>query len=92
MASIDVIIVTQFTASNNALYASARGTYNDTNALANVTVLGVQQSVANVSLNGQILPSQSFSYDPTSKALVVTKLNNATRAGAWSNDWVLRWS
>ena len=83
---------TQFTASQGALYASARGTYQDTNALANVTVLGVQQSVANVSLNGDALPSDNFKYDPVSKALVVAGLNNATSAGAWSSDWVFRWA
>ena len=84
-------LVQQFIATNGALYASARGTYQDTNPLANVTILGVQQSVTNVTLNGNALPGASFNYDETSKALVITGLNNATSAGAWSSDWVLRW-
>ncbi|KAL8828655.1 MAG: hypothetical protein Q9170_006504, partial [Blastenia crenularia] len=40
-------LLVEFTASGNALYASARGTWNDTNPLANVTVLGVQGGVGN---------------------------------------------
>ncbi len=86
-----LIIGAQFTASNSALYASVRGLYKDGNALANITVLGVQQSVSKVSLGGNVLPSNNINYDMTSKALVVTGLNNATSAGAWSSDWVLRW-
>jgi len=81
----------QFTASDNALYASARGTYQDKNALANVTVPGVQESVSNVTLNGMAVPSSGVNYNTTSKALMVTGLNNATSARAWSSDWVLKW-
>ena len=65
--------------------------YNDTNPIANVTVLGVQSAVYNVSLNGMAIPDSSFSYNGSSKALTVTGLRNATSAGAWSRDWVLRW-
>lgn len=65
--------------------------YKDTNPLANVTVLGVQDAVTNVSLNGMAVPSSSINYNITSKALKVTGLNNATSGGAWSKDWVLRW-
>lgn len=86
-----MLIDVQFIASNSALYSSAIGTYKDTNTLANITVLGVEHSVASVSLNGNALPSNSVHYNSTSKALFVTKLNNATSAGAWSSDWVLRW-
>ena len=82
----------QFAASNNALYASARGLYKDTNPLANVTVLGVQDAVTTVSLNGMAISGSSVNYDGSSKALTVTGLNNATSAGAWSEDWVLKWS
>lgn len=81
----------QFTASNNALYATGRGAFQDSNALANVTVLGVMESVVNVTLNGVEVPSGSVDYNETSKALSVTGLEGATSAGAWSGDWVLRW-
>ena len=65
--------------------------YKDTNPLANITVLGVQDTVTNVSLNGVDVPGSSVNYNMSSKALTVTGLNNATSAGAWSKDWVLRW-
>lgn len=65
--------------------------YKDTNPLANVTVLGVQDAVTGVSLNGITVPGSSVSYNESSKALTVTGLNNVTSAGAWSRDWVLRW-
>ena len=81
----------QFIASKSALYAYAKGTYQDTNALANITVLGVEQGVDSVSLNGNVLPPSSVKYNVGSKVLIVTGLNNATKDGAWSSDWVLNW-
>ncbi|KAL8673053.1 MAG: hypothetical protein Q9168_002515 [Polycauliona sp. 1 TL-2023] len=80
-----------FTASQFALYASARGTYNDTNPLANITVLGVQNAVTNVTLNGATVDGERVKYNETSKALMVTGLNELTSEGAWMQDWVLRW-
>ena len=65
--------------------------YKDTNPLANVTILGVLGGVSKISLNGLAVPGSSFHYNESSKALTVTGLSNATRAGAWSKDWVLRW-
>ena len=79
----------QFTASGNRLFASARGIYNDTNPLANVTVLGVQESVSNVTLNG--VNVEGVRYNDTTKGLVVTGLGSLTSGGAWSADWVLEW-
>ncbi|KAI9663895.1 MAG: hypothetical protein M1821_007385 [Bathelium mastoideum] len=80
-----------FTASQGSLYASVRGTYKDTNALANVTVLGVESVGGNVTLNGKALGS-GVQYDDATKILKVTGLNNVTSTGAWSQDWVLKWS
>lgn len=84
--------LTQFTASNSSLHASPRGAYADTNPLANVTVLGVQDPVSKVTLNGAAVPRSGVSYDSTSKALFVTGLKNATSAGAWKGEWVMKWS
>ncbi|KAL9000197.1 MAG: hypothetical protein Q9169_001099 [Polycauliona sp. 2 TL-2023] len=81
----------EFTASQSSLYASARGTYNDTNPLANVTVLGVQNAVNNVTLNGENVSEDNVQYNETSKALLVTGLNDLTSGGAWMEDWVLSW-
>ncbi|KAF2230688.1 glycoside hydrolase family 31 protein [Viridothelium virens] len=86
----DTLLV-DFTATQGSLYASARGTYNDTNALANVTVLGVENAGNSVTLNGKTL-SSGVQYDGTNKILKVTGLNNMTSTGAWSQDWVLSWS
>ena len=73
------------------MYAYGRGMYKDTNPLANVTVLGGQDAVSNVSLNGMVVLGSSVKYNESSKALIITGLNSATSAGTWSEDWVLRW-
>ena len=51
----------QFTATNNSLYAIGRGTYDDRNPLANVTVLGVRDEVSNVTFNGVGVPASGVS-------------------------------
>ena len=79
-----------FTATRGSLYASARGTYKDSNALANVTVLGVE-SRGKVTLNGKAL-SSGVEYDGKNRILKVMGLNNVTSTGAWTQDWVLSWS
>lgn len=83
-------LLVDFTASQGSLYASARGLYEDTNALANVTVLGVSSQPGNVTLNGVAVRS-GVSYNATSQVLKITGLQNATSAGAWAQDWVLSW-
>jgi alpha-glucosidase len=52
----------------------------------------VSSAVKSVSLNGAAVSSGSWSYDSSSKVLEVKGLNGATSAGAWSEDWVLKWS
>jgi alpha-glucosidase len=52
----------------------------------------VSSSVKSVSLNGAAVSSGSWSYDSNSKVLAVNGLNGATSGGAWSKDWVLKWS
>lgn len=86
--SPNATLMVDFTVANNKLYASTRGTYVDTNALANVTVLGVQSAPSNVTLNGQ---GVGFEYNATSKVLSCKGLQDCTSAGAWSSDWVLSW-
>jgi len=81
----------EFSLTHSTLYASPRGTYNDTNFLANVTILGVSSSVSNVTFNGVAL-SLGWSYNDTSKVLAIHGLNNLTSSGAWSSDWVLKWT
>ena len=81
-------LLSQLAATHGALYASARGTYQDLNPLSNVTILGVSQAPTNVTLNGQ---SVSASYNSTNKVATVTGLQNLTSGGAWASDWVLKW-
>ena len=81
----------QFSLTHSSLYSSARGTYKELNPLANVTVLGVESAVTSVMLNGVVIQS-GWTYNETSKVLDVKALNNITCGGAWSQDWVLRWS
>lgn len=81
----------EFSLTHSALYAAARGTYNDTNPLANVTILGVPSTVSNVTLNGAAL-SSGWTYNSTTQVLAVTGLTKSTATGAWTNDWVLKWT
>ncbi|KAL8982157.1 MAG: hypothetical protein Q9205_003241 [Flavoplaca limonia] len=71
----------EFTATRSSLYASPRGTYNDTNPLANITVLGAQNPVSNVTLNGVRINEGKVQYNGSSRALVVTGLNELTSGG-----------
>jgi alpha-glucosidase len=80
----------EFVVANNALYASVRGTYVDSNPLANITILGVGSEPKNVTLNGQVV-SKSASYNSSSRAVKITGLTDATKSGAWESDWVLQW-
>jgi len=81
----------EFSATEGSLYASAMGTYNASQPLANVTVMGVGSSPQNVSLNGASL-SSGWTFSSTSGTLAVTGLGNSTSEGAWASDWVLKWA
>ncbi|PWY87723.1 extracellular alpha-glucosidase [Aspergillus heteromorphus CBS 117.55] len=80
-----------FTASRSRLQASARGTWRESNPLANVTVLGVGAQPSTVTLNGQEVSQGSVQYNSTSQVLFVGGLQNLTRGGAWAEKWVLEW-
>ena len=84
-------LIVDLSASANAIYASSRGTYQDTNPLVNITILGAARKPGNVTLNGLSVDSSQISYNETSQALTISGLQNATSAGAWANDWVLNW-
>jgi len=81
----------EFTAASSALHASAKGAFKDTNPLANVTVLGVKNTVSRVSLDNATI-SSGWSYDSTTQVLAVTGLGNRTSAGAFAKNWTLTWS
>lgn len=78
--------------SGAVLYANVSGEYADTNALANVTVLGVASQPSAVSLNGTPLPARSISWNASSGVVSVTGLQNMTSNGAWAGSWTLSWN
>lgn len=84
-------LLVDMTASNGSLWASARGLYKDSNSLANVTILGVQNEPSSVTLNGMSI-SSNMKYNSTSKVLSLKGLQDATSDGAWASDWTLKWS
>ena len=84
-------LLVDFTIGNGSLYASGQGLYQDSNALANVTILGVSSQPSNVTLNGNDV-SSAMAYNSSSKVMKLTGLQNSTSSGAWANDWVLSWS
>lgn len=87
----DATLNVDFSAANSSLAASGRGSFKDTNPLANVTVLGVMTAPSAVTLNDEPVPVESVSYNATSKVLFVGGLQDLTKEGAWCKDWVLRW-
>lgn len=84
----------EFTAAQGALYVSGRGSYLDTNPLDRVTVLGVGKPVGGgtVTLNGEKVDEEIVSYDEESRVLTVGGLKHLTANGAWTRDWVLKWT
>lgn len=81
-----------FVVANSTLFATARGSYRDGNALANVTILGVPfRPPHGVTLNGVTVASSTVTYNTTSKVLILNGLQITTKSGAWNSDWVLKW-
>lgn len=80
-----------FSAMDGQLKASVNGTYKDTNALGNVTIMGVD-SVGDVKLNGQSVGDGKAVFDDSTGVLKLSGLNDLTSSGAWSGSWTLSWS
>ena len=81
-------LLVDLTANNGSLYASARGLYEDTNGLANITILGVQTEPSTVTLNGEVVSS---AYNSSSQVLSLKGLEGCV-ATAWAQDWTLTWA
>ncbi|KAK8075651.1 alpha-glucosidase [Apiospora hydei] len=79
-----------FSATATSLKASPSGNFTDPNALANVTIMGLQQPVTTVELNGTDI-GQVWTFDESLNVLRVTGLNNLTAKGAWNQEWTLSW-
>lgn len=80
-----------FAAMKGRLKVSVKGGYKDTNAMGNVTILGVSGGVGQVKLSGTTIDADKVSYNSTSSVLKVTGLNDLTKGGAWQGDWTLTW-
>lgn len=80
-----------FEATSTSIKASPKGTFVESNALANVTILGVTGSPSTVQLNGEDVGSV-FAFDATSQKLSITGLGALTQDGAWAQNWTLTWS
>ncbi|PNS21638.1 hypothetical protein CAC42_997 [Sphaceloma murrayae] len=84
----DTLLV-DFTAAEGKLYSSARGTWDEKQALANVTVLGVETKPENVTLNGE---GVMFDFDDGACKLSVSGLEAKTGQGAFAAEWTLSWT
>ncbi|KAI1265016.1 family 31 glycosyl hydrolase [Xylariaceae sp. FL1019] len=81
-----------FSVAGSKLSAMPDGTYDDSNPLGNVTVLGVQGNVNKVVFGETELDAGSWHLDATSKVLSVGGLDAYTDGGAWKGAWSLTWS
>lgn len=77
----DATLLMDLTASSGSLYASSRGMYLNTNALANVTVMSVGAEPSTVLLNGQEV-SNGVAYNSSSQVLSRKGLESLTSDGA----------
>lgn len=80
-----------FAAMKGELKVSVKGGYKDTNAMGNVTILGVSGGVGQVKLSGTTIDADKVNYNSTSSVLKLTGLNDLTKGGAWQGDWTLTW-
>jgi alpha-glucosidase len=85
--SLDVV----FRLEKSSLSAKAKGSWKESNPLANVTVLGVEKKPSAVKFNGKTVPASSVQYNATSHVLAVGGLDKFTEKGAFDENWSLKW-
>lgn len=81
-----------FDAQCGQLKADVKGDFKDTNALGNVTVLGVSSAPTQVKLNDEVIDPSKFAYNETAGTLKLSGLNDLTSGGAWQGSWTLTWA
>ncbi|KAF3002441.1 hypothetical protein E8E13_004413 [Curvularia kusanoi] len=81
-----------FAAQSGQLKADVKGDFKDTNALGNVTILGVDSCPSQVKLNDAVVDSSKVAYNETASTLKLTGLNDLTSGGAWQDNWTLTWA
>ncbi|KAF4556093.1 Alpha-glucosidase-like protein 3 [Elsinoe fawcettii] len=82
-------LLVEFTAAEGKLWVSARGEWEEKQALGNVTVLGVEGKPSKVTLGGEEV---GYEYDAGIGKLTVSGLEDKTKDGAFASDWVLSWA
>jgi len=87
----DATLDISFAAEQGQLRVGVKGEYKDSNALGNVTILGVSGGVGQIKLNGQTVDAAKVSYDVSTSVLKVSGLSELTKGGAWQGDWTLAW-
>jgi alpha-glucosidase len=80
-----------FAVAQGQLKVDVRGAYKDSNALANVTVLGMTGGVGQVKFNGNTIDADKVNFDSDTSVLKLTGLNSLTSGGAWQSSWTLSW-
>lgn len=80
----------KFEACDGKLEVSVEGNYMDTNALGNVTIMGVDD-VGKMRLDGMVVGKAHWDYREEDRLLKFTNLGNMTTGGAWSKSWTLSW-
>lgn len=80
-----------FAAQDGQLKVDVQGEYKDTNALGNLTILGVASAVSQVKLNGETIDNSKVEYNQTSSVLKLSGLKDLTSGGAWQGSWTLSW-
>lgn len=88
----------KFTANQSSISAFSEGDFEDTNKLANITILGLRLPHADLSkglrsltLNGKPLPPAVATYNTELHILSITGLQAWFKGGAWEQNWVLKW-
>ncbi|KAI1765057.1 glycoside hydrolase family 31 protein [Hypoxylon sp. FL1150] len=88
----DKVTWVNFTADGSYLRATPRGTFIDTNALGNVTIMGANGPISKVELNGEEVDAGGWTLESSGSVLKVKGLSSLTTGGAWADEWSLTWS
>ncbi|KAF9731133.1 hypothetical protein PMIN06_008583 [Paraphaeosphaeria minitans] len=87
----DATLEVSFGAEDGKLKVEVEGEYKDTNALGNVTILGVFDGIGEVKLSGKSLGGGNVAYDKSTGVLKLCGLNGLRKGGAWQGAWTLSW-
>ncbi|KAH7018521.1 family 31 glycosyl hydrolase [Microdochium trichocladiopsis] len=85
-----------FAVSDSTLKVTRKGNFVDTNALGNVTIMGIpdgdDNGVGEVKINGKAVKAGTWIFDKKRNLLEIRGLDELTKKGAWDQDWTLSWA